>query len=211
VVKVSDRVTISYAISGGGYDTVSMANFTATMNRHHLWTAPVATGKSEYRGYCGSITFKGLSYTLITSPDTGRIWLDRNLGATRVATSSTDSAAYGYSYQWGRNDDGHESRTSGITTTRATTIAPAHNNYIFNNITYYWTSADSNGALRAAAWADGGSNDICPVGFSVPTEAELAADTISATTTTIINKDTAFSSFLKIPVAGYRNTDNKVA
>ncbi|VVM18775.1 hypothetical protein BSPWISOXPB_918 [uncultured Gammaproteobacteria bacterium] len=103
----------------------------------------------------------------------------------------------------GRNDDGHESRTSGITTTRATTIAPAHNNYIFNNITYYWTSADSNGALRAAAWADGGSNDICPVGFSVPTEAELAADTISATTTTIINKDTAFSSFLKIPVAGY--------
>ncbi|VVH62979.1 hypothetical protein BSPWISOX_899 [uncultured Gammaproteobacteria bacterium] len=185
----NETVVISHAISGGGYDALSMTNFTATM-------------------IDDDITFKGLSYTLITSPDTGRIWLDRNLGATRVATSSTDSAAYGYSYQWGRNDDGHESRTSGITTTRATTIAPAHNNYIFNNITYYWTSADSNGALRAAAWADGGSNDICPVGFSVPTEAELAADTISATTTTIINKDTAFSSFLKIPVAGYRNTDN---
>jgi hypothetical protein len=25
-----------------------------------------------------------------------------------------------------------------------------------------------------AAWADGGANDICPRGFSVPTEAELA-------------------------------------
>ncbi|RUA04170.1 MAG: hypothetical protein DSY43_07015, partial [Gammaproteobacteria bacterium] len=51
---------------------------------------------------------------------------------------------------------------------------------------------------------DGGSNDICPAGFSVPTEAELTADTISATTTDITNSATAFSSFLKIPVAGNR-------
>ena len=184
----NETVVISHAISGGGYDALSMTNFTATM-------------------IDDDIIFKGLSYTLITSPDTGRIWLDRNLGATRVATSSTDSAAYGHLYQWGRNDDGHESRTSNTTTTRATTITPAHNNFIVNNITYNWTSADSNGALRAAAWADGGSNDICPVGFGVPTEAELTADTISATTT-ITNKDTAFSSFLKIPVAGYRNANS---
>jgi hypothetical protein len=39
---------------------------------------------------------------------TGRVWLDRNLGATRVAASSTDTEARGYYYQWGRNDDGHE-------------------------------------------------------------------------------------------------------
>ncbi len=185
----NETVVISHAISGGGYDALSMTNFTATM-------------------IDDDIIFKGLSYTLITSPDTGRIWLDRNLGATRVATSSTDSTAYGHLYQWGRNDDGHESRTSNTTTTRATTITPAHNNFIVNNITYNWTSADSNGALRAAAWADGGSNNICPVGFGVPTEAELTADTISATTTTITNKDTAFSSFLKIPVAGYRNANS---
>lgn len=129
----NETVVISHAISGGGYDALSMTNFTATM-------------------IDDDIIFKGLSYTLITSPDTGRIWLDRNLGATRVATSSTDSVAYGHLYQWGRNDDGHESRTSNTTTTRATTITPAHNNFIVNNITYNWTSADSNGALRAAAW-----------------------------------------------------------
>jgi hypothetical protein len=64
------NVVISHAISGGGYDALSMTNFTATM-------------------IDDDITFKGLSYTLITSPDTGRIWLDRNLGATRVATSAT--------------------------------------------------------------------------------------------------------------------------
>jgi hypothetical protein len=32
------------------------------------------------------ISFNGLTYKLVTSPDTGRVWLDRNLGATQVAT-----------------------------------------------------------------------------------------------------------------------------
>jgi len=34
-----------------------------------------------------------------------RCWLDRNLGATRVATSSTDTQAYGDLFQWGRAAD----------------------------------------------------------------------------------------------------------
>ena len=46
----------------------------------------------------------------------GQVWMNRNLGASRVAVSSTDTAAYGDLYQWGRLDDGHESRTS-LTTT----------------------------------------------------------------------------------------------
>ena len=46
---------------------------------------------------------------------TGQVWMDRNLGASRVATSSTDSAAYGDLYQWGRGTDGHEKRTSSTT------------------------------------------------------------------------------------------------
>jgi hypothetical protein len=36
------------------------------------------------------------------------VWLDRNLGATQVATSLNDSDAYGDLYQWGRAKDGHE-------------------------------------------------------------------------------------------------------
>ena len=97
------------------------------------------------------ISFKGLTYGLITSPNTGRVWLDRNLGATKVAESSTDSGAYGDYYQWGRND-------------------------------------------------------ICPVDFSVPTEAELKADT---TDVSITNAATAFSSFLKIALAGYQIEDSR--
>jgi hypothetical protein len=39
---------------------------------------------------------RGLTYKLVTSPKTGRVWLDRNLGATQVATKVDDSAAYGH-------------------------------------------------------------------------------------------------------------------
>ena len=39
---------------------------------------------------------------------TGKIWMDKNLGASRVAISSDDYLSYGNLYQWGRNSDGHE-------------------------------------------------------------------------------------------------------
>jgi hypothetical protein len=51
--------------------------------------------------------------------------MDRNLGASQVATSSTDPASYGDLYQWGRPADGHQIRTSAITkecTTQSTII-----------------------------------------------------------------------------------------
>jgi uncharacterized protein (TIGR02145 family) len=154
----------------------------------------------------GTIFFKGLTYKLVTSPDTGRVWLDRNLGATQVATSSTDAASYGDLYQWGRAADGHQIRTSGLSAILATTITPGANTFIKNSASPFdWTSADSSGSSRTSAWTNAGANDICPAGFSVPTEAELTADTISATTTDITNTATAFSSFLKIPEAGYRS------
>ncbi|MBE8189724.1 MAG: hypothetical protein HAW58_02385 [Candidatus Thioglobus sp.] len=41
-----------------------------------------------------------------------RVWMDRNLGAQRVARSSTDADAFGYLYQWGRAADGHQQRNS---------------------------------------------------------------------------------------------------
>jgi hypothetical protein len=103
------------------------------------------------------------------SPYTGRVWLDRNLGATRVATLSTDSEARGYHYQWGRNDDGHEFNSSAVLGPQATSITPATNAFIAfkGNVNngMDWTAIDGNGSLRTAAWADGGVNDICPVGL----------------------------------------------
>ncbi|SMN17427.1 hypothetical protein CRYPD_311 [uncultured Candidatus Thioglobus sp.] len=121
-----------------------------------------------------------------------------------MAVSSTDNAAYGDLYQWGRATDGHELHTSATTATLATTISPGANTFVTNSTAPYdWTSADSAGSSRVSAWNSGGTNRICPSGFSVPTEAEITADTINVTTSA-----TAFSSFLKIPVAGFRNRTN---
>ncbi|VVH63002.1 hypothetical protein BSPWISOX_1910 [uncultured Gammaproteobacteria bacterium] len=182
-----ETVTISHTITGAGYAGVTSANVIASVTDDEIF-------------------FNNLVYSTVTSPDTGKVWLDRNLGATQVATSKTDSAAYGHYYQWGRNDDGHESSSSAAVATIASSITNAGNLFITSDID--WTNADTSGALRTVAWADGGANDICPAGFSVPTEAELTADTIGATTTNITNIDTVFSSFLKIPTAGYRNRAN---
>jgi uncharacterized protein (TIGR02145 family) len=41
-----------------------------------------------------TIIFEGLEYGIVQS-ETGRLWLDRNLGASQVATSHDDEDAYG--------------------------------------------------------------------------------------------------------------------
>ncbi|VVM18274.1 hypothetical protein BSPWISOXPB_3041 [uncultured Gammaproteobacteria bacterium] len=98
--------------------------------------------------------FRGLEYQLVTSPNPPhRVWLDRNLGATKVAASSNDSAAYGDHYQWGRAKDGHESSTLG-TQTRSSDIVLGGSKFIYG--TSDWTTADStpynhSGTLRVAA------------------------------------------------------------
>ncbi|VVH65126.1 hypothetical protein BSPLISOX_2612 [uncultured Gammaproteobacteria bacterium] len=156
-----------------------------------------------------TIVFNGLTYGLVLSPYTGRVWLDRNLGATRVAISKRDSkAANGYYYQWGRSDDGHEFSLS-TTTTQATSITPATNKFIKHSSD--WTTTDADGTLRTAAWADGGVNDICPVGFSVPTKEELKKDTVDTYTGDRFKTTRAFNSFLKITAGGgLRHTDGRI-
>lgn len=150
-----------------------------------------------------TINFDGLTYLTVTSPITGRVWLDRNLGATRICTTANDSDCHGDLYQWGRAKDGHQVRTSSLTTTRATTLTPGHGNFyvrsdpLGDNV-YDWTTADSDGTERASSWGNGGTNDICPSGFELPSITDLINET------EITNTTTAFSSFLKLPTSGYR-------
>jgi hypothetical protein len=82
-----------------------------------------------------TIVIHGLTYGYAYNPTTQRVWLDRNLGATQVATSSTDSNAYGWLYQWGRATDGHQIRTSVTTPTLSSTDQPINNNFIITSIT----------------------------------------------------------------------------
>jgi len=142
-------------------------------------------------------TPSGLSSTDVYSTTTGKTWMDRNLGATQVATSSTDADSYGDLYQWGRNTDGHQIRTS---TSVSGPVASGDEgaNFIKNDTTPYdWLTVQDDTRWGATKTA----NDPCPTGFRVPTESELDAERVLFATN---NAAGAFASVLKLPVAGYR-------
>jgi uncharacterized protein (TIGR02145 family) len=140
--------------------------------------------------------------TDVVNPTTGKIWMDRNLGASQVATSSTDAAAYGDLYQWGRAADGHESRTSNTTSILSSTDNPGHGDFITNGSSPYdWRSPQNDNLWQGVS----GTNNPCPSGYRLPTEAELEAERQSWSSNDAAG---AFASPLKFPVAGIRYRSN---
>lgn len=129
---------------------------------------------------------------------TGKIWMDRNLGATQVANSSTDANSYGHLYQWGRGTDGHESRTSSTTSTLSSSNTPGHSNFILAPDSPNDWRSPQNGNLWQGVT---GINNPCPIGYRLPTLAEWDAERLSWSTN---NSAGAFASPLKLPVAGLR-------
>ena len=149
----------------------------------------------------GKVVTKPWTYGTVTTA-TGRIWLDRNLGASRVATSSTDTQAYGDYYQWGRPADGHQTKyltnnnSSGVTTTRSATAVPSTDLWIAPiDGSNDWLSTPDN-----TLWT--GSNPAtnpCPAGFRIPTDSEWEAERIKWSTN---NAAGAFASPLKLTRPG---------
>jgi uncharacterized protein (TIGR02145 family) len=138
----------------------------------------------------------------VTNPITGKTWMDRNLGASRAATSSTDTLAYGDLYQWGRGADGHQCRNSGTTTTLSTTDQPGHGNFIIAPASPYdWRSTPNNNLWQGA----NGANNPCPTGYRIPTSNELNEEHLTWSQRNHIG---AFNSNLKLPLGGGRSTSN---
>jgi len=135
----------------------------------------------------------------VTNPATGKIWMDRNLGASQTATSSTDAAAYGDLYQWGRRADGHQCRNSAGTANLSSSDQPAHGNFIMvNGGNYDWRSPQNDNLWQGVS----GVNNPCPLTYRIPTSAELDAERASWSSNTSAG---AFVSPLKVPLAGLRN------
>jgi len=135
---------------------------------------------------------------------TGRVWMDRNLGASQVATSSTDANSYGDLYQWGRSADGHQLRTSGSTNTLSSTDVPGNDYFIIVTNSYFpfdWRSTRNNNLWQGV----NGVNNPCPAGFRLPTQAEWEAE---FATWSSQNTAGAFASPLKLTVAGFRWRQN---
>ena len=153
--------------------------------------------------YSNTITFNGRQYKPVVSPYTGKIWLDRNIGASRVCTTIDDTQCYGDYYQWGRDRDGHEKSNSALTDIQADDINSTGNKFIYGS--QDWASVDSNGSLRVDKWAKSDGSSVCPAGYRVPTIDEFKAETIDQYMSS--NAD-AFNSFLKIATSGFRNYTN---
>jgi uncharacterized protein (TIGR02145 family) len=138
----------------------------------------------------------------VTNPTTGKIWMNRNLGASQVASSSTDQNAYGDLYQWGRKTDGHQCRTSATTATLSSVDQPAHGSFILApNAPYDWRSPQNVNLWQGV----NGVNNPCPSGYRIPTETELNNERLTWNSNNSVG---AFASPLKWTLAGHRSYSN---
>jgi hypothetical protein len=179
--------TASFAISIGGQS----CTLTRTID------PPIGSWRSGMV-HCGTPT----QVVDVINPNTGRTWMDRNLGASRAATSSTDANAYGDLYQWGRFGDGHQCRNSTMTYTLSITDTPGNSNFVLTTSSPFdWRSSQNNNLWQG----ENGINNPCPFGYRIPTIPELDAERLTWSANTSIG---AFNSPLKLSLGGYRDRND---
>ena len=206
--------------------TISICGVTAD-GRMSLLTSTALVSRDGATNNGNGIDERGLlltvpwAYGTVTSPYTNKVWMDRNLGATKVATGVNDTEAYGDLYQWGRAKDGGQLRTAPAAATPLSSYTSTSTNYITNpsNLTHdkSWTSDPNWNTKTGSIWnqqpwndSDGGVSNPCPSGFRVPSTSEWTAELngmIGAGLVTNSNSATniatgSYASFLKIPQAG---------
>jgi len=189
--------SLTYTITGTP-TTSGIASFAMTLGGQSCSFSVSVAAQPQYP--VGTVNCAGATAIVdVTNPSTGKIWMDRNLGASQVATSSTDVASYGDLYQWGRRADGHQCRTSATTANISSVDQPANGNFILvSGPLNDWRSPQN-----ANLWQGvNGVNNPCPSGYRIPTEPELEAERLSWSGNTSV---AAFTSALKLPMAGYRS------
>jgi len=161
--------------------------------------------------------FNTKKYGTTTSPTTGRVWLDRNLDASQVATARNDSAAYGGYYQWGRAGDGHQLQNSRTVGAGAAYWYDQYSFFFLGGASsrindWIWNpNKDREGVNRSDFWTkgrvvapNGKAHIICPIDYRVATMAELSKEKLHSAVA-------AYNSFLKLPSSGYRSSGSSDA
>ncbi|MCH8488115.1 MAG: hypothetical protein LAT75_14725 [Candidatus Cyclonatronum sp.] len=135
----------------------------------------------------------------VFNPATGRTWMDRNLGAARVAMASNDQGGYGHLYQWGRHADGHQYWHTGTFNGLSDTDQPGHSWFIrTSNAPWDWRNPKNDGFWQGV----NGINNPCPENYRIPTVAEWEEEMATWSTN---NAAGAFASPLKLTVGGRRS------
>jgi len=186
-----------------------------TLSSDRLDTALITDGEAypiEDSFHPEEILFHDKIYHTVRSPYTGRIWLDRNIGASRVCESFTDRECYGDYFVFGRGPDGHQLLSSPTTTQKQTSITPDNDAFVLvdYNSGYDWVEAGVDETLDARLEAvqklDG--SGICPAGFLLPSYEEFYAETRNNIAWDSFPSDHIDGNFLRLPFTGYRNAQD---
>ncbi len=155
---------------------------------------------SKGTNYSNVITFNTPNVKTVTSI-TGKVWMDRNLGATQVAASINDEKSFGDLYQWGREQDGHQIRNSTSIEFGTITNNLNKSSFITNpSYPYDWQVQKNDDTWQGV----NGSKCPCPVGFRLPTSAEWISEVETWATN---DANGAFNSKLKLPAGGVRKNN----
>lgn len=178
-IDISGKAILDYKmdLAFGGWSLYTMSDYITGYESSSFDIYNYTYTNNEY--------IHNISAGTITSP-TGKVWMDKNLGATVYCSSFDDSNCYGDYYQWGRNTDGHEKSNSSTTSNKSNSLIPTHGNFIKGSSD--WTYTDSDGSIRKANW------NPCPSGYRIPTKLE------------ILNENNMIVNNLKLARSGDRNS-----
>lgn len=190
--------TISYSAATSTTLTVLS---TSTTNSQGTTTFYVAPYYAKLYAIKNGQTYYGPEIEFLpnwpTTPQTaGKIWVQANLGALNVATSSSDGNSFGWYYQWGKPTDGHQFINSPVTGNLTSGDTPTPGVFYANGT--IWQSTTNTNLWNGV----NGINNPCPSGWRLPTFAEWTSFINSLSPA---KESTVYSSSLKLPAQGGRD------